>query len=304
VRIDVSKQAHDFRQSTFIMYNCARLSKLFSHYEQSVQQGLYPPLPQIEKIDFSLLREKVRVLTTSTSVIVTFCIVIITIHHHLYHHHHYHDYRHPPCIIITIIITVIIITVIIITVIIITIIIITIITVIIITIIVVIIIITIITVIFITVIIITIIIITVITIIVVIIIITIITIITVIFITVIIIAIIIITVIIITIITVIIITVIIIIITIIDEWNLLLRYVMTYPSAVRDAIHGFLTQPRHDSLVTTNINKICCFLLEMSQDFSSYYGRTHILGEPRPHLFPTMFARLYLLKAIQQVIKL
>ncbi|KXJ19917.1 DALR anticodon-binding domain-containing protein 3 [Exaiptasia diaphana] len=143
VKIDVSDKSQDFRQATFIMYNCARLAKLFHHYEESVQQGHYPPLPQIDEVDFSLLREK-------------------------------------------------------------------------------------------------------------------------------------------------------------DEWKLLVCYVMQYPAVVRDALNDLLS-PTHDSIVTVNINKMCCFLLDLCKDFSSYYGRTHVLGEPRPHLFPSMFARLYLLKAIQQV---
>ncbi|XP_031571722.1 uncharacterized protein LOC116305881 [Actinia tenebrosa] len=144
IKLDVSDSAQEFRQATFVMYNCARLSKLFEHYEQSVTKGLYPPLPPIEQIDFSLLRDD-------------------------------------------------------------------------------------------------------------------------------------------------------------EEWGLLLRYVMTFPSTVRESIQGLLAKPQSGGVMTTNINKISCFLQGLSYDFSSYYRRVHVLGEPRPHLFPTMFARLYLLKAIQQV---
>ncbi|XP_020605476.1 DALR anticodon-binding domain-containing protein 3-like isoform X3 [Orbicella faveolata] len=48
-------------------------------------------------------------------------------------------------------------------------------------------------------------------------------------------------------------------------------------------------------------DQICCFLFNLSHKFSAYYGRVHILGESKQHLFPTMFARLYLMKTLQQV---
>lgn len=46
---------------------------------------------------------------------------------------------------------------------------------------------------------------------------------------------------------------------------------------------------------------VCKFLVQLSMDFSSYYNRVHILGEPRPHLFSQMFARLQLLRAVREV---
>ncbi|CAM9265021.1 unnamed protein product [Lampetra planeri] len=35
--------------------------------------------------------------------------------------------------------------------------------------------------------------------------------------------------------------------------------------------------------------EICKFLVSLSKDFSSYYNRFHVLGEPLPHLFNQMF---------------
>ncbi|XP_020854975.1 DALR anticodon-binding domain-containing protein 3 isoform X4 [Phascolarctos cinereus] len=48
-------------------------------------------------------------------------------------------------------------------------------------------------------------------------------------------------------------------------------------------------------------DEVCKFLVHLSMDFSSYYNRVHILGEPQPHLFGQMFARLQLMRAVQEV---
>ncbi|XP_073431197.1 DALR anticodon-binding domain-containing protein 3 isoform X2 [Dendrobates tinctorius] len=48
--------------------------------------------------------------------------------------------------------------------------------------------------------------------------------------------------------------------------------------------------------------EVCKFLVSLSMDFSCYYNRVHILGEPLPHLFSQMFARLQLMKAVQSVL--
>ncbi|KAL3852213.1 hypothetical protein ACJMK2_015885 [Sinanodonta woodiana] len=63
VKLDLS---HDISDGTlgdagggaFVMYNCARLSTLLSHFQESVEKGLYPPLPPIEEVDFVTLREQ------------------------------------------------------------------------------------------------------------------------------------------------------------------------------------------------------------------------------------------------------
>ncbi|KAK3608097.1 hypothetical protein CHS0354_004754 [Potamilus streckersoni] len=63
VKLDLS---HDIADGTlgdagggaFVMYNCARLSTLLSHFQESVDKGLYPSLPPIEEVDFSTLREQ------------------------------------------------------------------------------------------------------------------------------------------------------------------------------------------------------------------------------------------------------
>ncbi|XP_015677378.1 DALR anticodon-binding domain-containing protein 3-like [Protobothrops mucrosquamatus] len=53
--------------------------------------------------------------------------------------------------------------------------------------------------------------------------------------------------------------------------------------------------------ITVSTQAICKFLIQLSMDFSSYYNRVHILGEPRPHLFSQMFARLQLMRAVREV---
>ncbi|CAH3157465.1 unnamed protein product [Porites evermanni] len=142
VKIDVSESSREFRQATFVMYNCARLAKLFENFEKNVLKGIYPALPPIQEVDFSLLRDE-------------------------------------------------------------------------------------------------------------------------------------------------------------DEWELILNFIVTFPSVIKSTVPK-ITLKSHNVIIQTN--KICSFLFTLSHKFSSYYGRVHILGESRHHLFPTMFARLYLMKALQQII--
>ncbi|CAG5122011.1 unnamed protein product [Candidula unifasciata] len=46
------------RMGAFVLYNVARLATLMSRFNQSVQKGIYPPLPPLEDIDLNLLREE------------------------------------------------------------------------------------------------------------------------------------------------------------------------------------------------------------------------------------------------------
>ncbi|XP_074609834.1 DALR anticodon-binding domain-containing protein 3-like isoform X1 [Acropora palmata] len=141
VKIDLCETSREFRQATFVLYNCARLSKLFQNFDENVKNGVYPQLPPVDEVDFSLLREE-------------------------------------------------------------------------------------------------------------------------------------------------------------DEWELLISFIATFPTIVKDTVPTLAATSQSFVIHT---NKICCFLFSLSHKFSSYYGRVHILGESRTHLFPTMFARLYLMKALQQI---
>jgi len=141
VKINICESSREFRQATFVLYNCARLAKLFQNFEQNVQKGVYPPLPPVKDVDFNLLRDE-------------------------------------------------------------------------------------------------------------------------------------------------------------GEWQLTVNFILAFPSVVKEAVPK--TTAKSQSIII-HTNKICCFLFNLSHTFSSYYGRVHILGESRHHLFPTMFARLHLMKAIQQI---
>ncbi|XP_020605474.1 DALR anticodon-binding domain-containing protein 3-like isoform X1 [Orbicella faveolata] len=141
VKIDLCETSREFRQAAFVLYNCARLSKLFQNFEENVHKGIYPALPPVNDVDFNLLHDQA-------------------------------------------------------------------------------------------------------------------------------------------------------------EWELTLNYIVAFPSIVRDAVPATIAKSQN---VTIHTNKICCFLFNLSHKFSAYYGRVHILGESKQHLFPTMFARLYLMKTLQQV---
>jgi len=42
----------------FVLYNYARLATLFAHFERACKNGVYPRLPDVTKVDFSLLKEE------------------------------------------------------------------------------------------------------------------------------------------------------------------------------------------------------------------------------------------------------
>ena len=45
-------------ESSFILYNYARICVLLNHFDRLVTEKMFPPLPPIEKIDFSLLKHE------------------------------------------------------------------------------------------------------------------------------------------------------------------------------------------------------------------------------------------------------
>ncbi|KAJ7377626.1 DALR anticodon-binding domain-containing protein 3 [Desmophyllum pertusum] len=127
VKINLCETSREFRQATFVLYNCARLAKLFQNFEENVQKGVYPALPPVNEVDFNLLRDQA-------------------------------------------------------------------------------------------------------------------------------------------------------------EWELTLNFIVAFPSIVKDAVPTTTTKGSQN--VTIHTNKICSFLFNLIHKFSSYYGRVHILGESRQHLFP------------------
>uniref|UniRef100_A0A8D2DBE9 DALR anticodon binding domain containing 3 n=1 Tax=Sciurus vulgaris TaxID=55149 RepID=A0A8D2DBE9_SCIVU len=84
------------------------------------------------------------------------------------------------------------------------------------------------------------------------------------------------------------------------EWLLLFNSVLPFPDVLSQTV--VLTCVAPGLHVTARTEMVCKFLVQLSMDFSSYYNRVHVLGEPRPHLFGQMFARLQLLKAVREVL--
>ncbi|NXA58186.1 DALD3 protein, partial [Mohoua ochrocephala] len=83
------------------------------------------------------------------------------------------------------------------------------------------------------------------------------------------------------------------------EWLLLFNYLLPFPEVLQQAAR--LPPPSKGIRITVNTETVCKFLIQLSMDFSSYYNRVHVLGEPFPHLFDQMFARLRLLGAVRDV---
>lgn len=83
------------------------------------------------------------------------------------------------------------------------------------------------------------------------------------------------------------------------EWLLLFNYLLPFPEVLQQAAQ--LPPPSKGIRITANTETVCKFLIQLSMDFSSYYNRVHVLGEPFPHLFDQMFARLQLLGAVRDV---
>lgn len=81
---------------------------------------------------------------------------------------------------------------------------------------------------------------------------------------------------------------------------LLFQYIATYPSMIR----GISKLEKHSLglYVTSDIKKLCIFLVHLAHEFSSYYSRAKILLEPQPHLLPLMYARLMLVSSVKQIL--
>ncbi|XP_040102892.1 DALR anticodon-binding domain-containing protein 3 isoform X3 [Oryx dammah] len=86
------------------------------------------------------------------------------------------------------------------------------------------------------------------------------------------------------------------------EWLLLFNSILPFPDLLRQTAALTLPCTAPGLHVAAHTETVCKFLVQLSMDFSSYYNRVHILGEPRPHLFGQMFARLQLLRAVREVL--
>uniref|UniRef100_UPI00358FA3A9 DALR anticodon-binding domain-containing protein 3 isoform X2 n=1 Tax=Myxine glutinosa TaxID=7769 RepID=UPI00358FA3A9 len=81
------------------------------------------------------------------------------------------------------------------------------------------------------------------------------------------------------------------------EWKLLFNYVAMLEDLLDSAVVLSRASGETRTLVA-NTDTVCKFLWNLSKDFSAYYSRIHILGEPRAHLMPLMFVRLRFLLAL------
>ncbi|XP_015301355.2 DALR anticodon-binding domain-containing protein 3 isoform X1 [Macaca fascicularis] len=84
------------------------------------------------------------------------------------------------------------------------------------------------------------------------------------------------------------------------EWLLLFNNILPFPDLLSQTAMLDCTAPGLH--ITARTEMMCKFLVQLSMDFSSYYNRVHILGEPRPHRFGQMFVRLQLLRAVREVL--
>ncbi|KAF6312741.1 DALR anticodon binding domain containing 3 [Rhinolophus ferrumequinum] len=84
------------------------------------------------------------------------------------------------------------------------------------------------------------------------------------------------------------------------EWLLLFNSILPFPAVLSQA--AALDGTAAGLHIAARTEMVCKSLVKLSMDFSSYYNRVHILGEPRPHLFGQMFARLQLLRAVREVL--
>nr|CAD7414225.1 unnamed protein product [Timema poppensis] len=80
-----------------------------------------------------------------------------------------------------------------------------------------------------------------------------------------------------------------------EEWTLLCKHLLFYPNILENSVREVESGIIEPQLLSR-------FLMSLCANFSIYYRRVRILTEPRNHLLPVMFARLYLLKGIEQVL--
>ncbi|XP_064606238.1 DALR anticodon-binding domain-containing protein 3-like [Liolophura sinensis] len=88
-----------------------------------------------------------------------------------------------------------------------------------------------------------------------------------------------------------------------EEWILMFNYLWPYPDVVAEAVACLTPASTSPNSIGIHTHKVCNFLVSLSQHVSTYYSRCHILGESRPHLYALMFARLYLMKGVHQVMR-
>ncbi|XP_044258548.1 DALR anticodon-binding domain-containing protein 3 isoform X2 [Tribolium madens] len=79
-----------------------------------------------------------------------------------------------------------------------------------------------------------------------------------------------------------------------EEWEIVYVYILQFPTVVISTVCDIKSS-------SINLHNLIIFLSNLSSIFSVYYRRVKILINAKEHLLPTLFARIYLLKAVQQV---
>ncbi|CAK1585146.1 unnamed protein product [Parnassius mnemosyne] len=83
-----------------------------------------------------------------------------------------------------------------------------------------------------------------------------------------------------------------------EEWCLIFNYILGLPSLLKNCVEI------NDHTCDFRPHLICGFLSSMVRLISQYYRKTRILTEPRKHLLPVMFARLHMLKILNETLKI
>ena len=74
-----------------------------------------------------------------------------------------------------------------------------------------------------------------------------------------------------------------------QEWELVSKYLGTHTEMIAETTGH-----------PENLSRLVQWLISFGLDFSSYYNRTHVLTDPREHLYPKMFARIKLLQKLRE----
>ncbi|CAF4849828.1 unnamed protein product [Pieris macdunnoughi] len=82
-----------------------------------------------------------------------------------------------------------------------------------------------------------------------------------------------------------------------DEWCLVFNYILGLPALLKICVE--VSNERCEF----RPHLICAYLSSMVKVFSQYYRKVRILTEPRKHLLPVMFARIYMLKSLNDTLK-
>ncbi|CAO1390854.1 unnamed protein product [Diamesa hyperborea] len=79
-----------------------------------------------------------------------------------------------------------------------------------------------------------------------------------------------------------------------DEWRIF-RYLIVFPELIEKCVCDI-------QLGKVPIHLICKYVSDLVALFSVYYRRVRLLTENRSHLMPVLFAKIYLMKAVQKIL--